>query len=284
MAEDTSGRWARQVDIDFGALKGVQRGLTVESIMTPRGQLKTCRPEESVRAVVSRNTGRYSFLPVQDEKNVIRGLYRAELWFDPDEEPPEQPICKRDADEFIPLAETLVVGADAKIIDFLTSAHEQPVKLVVSDHGVAGLVSLSDLQQLPVRAALFTLITTLEMVMAKWIETHEDTECWLALLSEGRREKVRDNIKNLQESDNFVSEILCTEFTDKCTIIRKRAPIPASRSRMGRDFKAIRELRDQLAHASHYARTPQEAREVCCLTGRILERCKQILSDKMDSA
>ena len=44
--------------------------------MTPRARLMTCRRGDSVRELMSRNTGRYSFLPVLDEKDGILGLYR----------------------------------------------------------------------------------------------------------------------------------------------------------------------------------------------------------------
>ena len=267
MVEESPVPWARRADVGFRALEGVQRGLTVESIMTPRARLMTCRRRDSVRELMSRNTGRYSFLPVLDEKDGILGLYRDEQWFG--REPPDQPIGA----DFVPLAEALVVGVDATIIEFLTSAHEQPTKLVVSGHRVAGLVGLSDFQQLPVRAALFTLITSLEIVMADWIEAQwpDDPKSWLALLSPGRRTQVLGKIEYFTSSDSFVAEVLCTEFTDKCTIIRKRASFPASRNQMERDFSAIRELRDRLAHASHYAQSPQEALDVCCVTRRILE-------------
>ena len=267
MVEETPVPWARRADVGFRALEGVQRGLTVESIMTPRARLMTCRRGDSVRELMSRNTGRYSFLPVLDEKDGILGLYRAEQWFG--REPPDQPIGA----DFVPLAEALVVGVDAMIIEFLISAHEQPTKLVVSGHRVAGLVGLSDLQQLPVRAALFTSITSLEIVMADWIEAQwpDDPKSWLALLSPGRRTQVLEKIEKFTNSDSFVAEVLCTEFKDKCTIIRKRASFPASRNQMERDFSAIRELRDRLAHASHFAQSPQEALEVCCVTRRILE-------------
>lgn len=278
MAEDTPVPWAKRADVGFLALEGVQRGLTVGSIMTPRDRLMACRREDSARAVMSRNTGRYGFLPVLDDKNDILGLYRAEQWFG--REAPDQPIGA----DFLPLAETLIVGADATIIAFLTSAHEQPTKLVVSGHHIAGLVSLSDLQQLPVRAALFTLITSLEIVMADWIEAQwpDDPEGWLALLSQGRRKKVLKRIKDFKNSDSFVGEVLCTEFKDKCTIIRQRASIPVSKNQMERDFSAIRDLRDQLAHASRYAQTPHEALEVCRVTRRILE-FRQLLAATVPS-
>lgn len=275
MPEETPAPWARRADVDLPALERVQRGLTVESIMTPRTLWMDCRRDDNVRELMSQNTARYSFLPVLDEEERILGLYRAEEWFGRERESPDQPI----GTEFVPFAENLVVGADATIIEFLTSAHEQPTKLVVSGHRVAGLVSLSDLQQLPVRAALFTLITSLEIVMAEWIEAQwpDDPESWLDLLSPGRREKVLKRIEDFKNSDSFVNEVLCTEFADKCTIIRDRAAFPASNTQMAHEFSAIRDLRDRIAHASHYAQTPQRALKVCCVTRRILKIQQHLL-------
>ena len=115
--------------------------------------------------------------------------------------------------------------------------------------------------------------------MVDWIEAQwpDDPASWLALLSPGRREMVRQRIKDFTNSDSFVGEVLCTELTDKCTIIRQRAKLPASRMQMERDFSAIRELRDRLAYASHYAQSHQEALEVCCVTRRILKIRQHLL-------
>ena len=259
--------WARRPDVGFVALERVQRGLTVDSIMTPRSRLMTCRRDDSARAVMARNTDRYSHLPVLDESDIILGLYRAEQWFG--EEAPERPVGA----DYEPLSEALVIGADTPIVEFLKTADDRPTKLVVSGDRVAGLVGLSDLQQLPVRAALFTLIASLEIAMANWIEAKwpDDSGSWLAILSPGRRTKVLEKIQQFKDNDSFVGDILCTDFKDKCAIVLKQRLIPASQRQMERDFSAIRDLRDQLAHASLYAETPQAAIEVCSVVRRILE-------------
>ena len=45
-----------------------------------------------------------------------------------------------------------------------------PCRLVVSGTGIVGLVTLSDLQKLPVRAVLLALLTGLEISMSEAIE------------------------------------------------------------------------------------------------------------------
>ena len=277
MADGNDKPWAGRTNVGFDALERVQRGLTVESIMTPRSGLMTCQREDSVYEVMSRNTDHYSCLPVLDEADVILGLYMAEKWFD--KEAPAQPIGA----DFEPLSESLVIGADATIIEFLKTVDERPAKLVVAGFHVAGLVDLSDLQQLPVRAALFTLITSLEIAMAKRIEAKwpDGAESWLAFLSKGGRKKVSEKIDKSKHDDSFISEIVCTELKDKCTIIRKQQLIPGSQKLLKRDFSAICKLRNQLAHANDYAATSDRALKVCSVV-KTIWKIHESLADTID--
>jgi hypothetical protein len=58
------------------------------------------------------------------------------------------------------LPEENLIGADAGILSFVKGADRRGCRLVMSGAEISGLVSLSDLQKLPVRATvLFALIT-----------------------------------------------------------------------------------------------------------------------------
>ena len=269
-----TARWAKRGDTGPDVLERVQRSLTVDMVMTPRAELQTCRRDETASAIMDRNTDSFSFLPVVDEAKRFLGLYWAARWFD--KKAPVEPI----GEDFEPFSEDIVIGADASIIDFVKTADERPTRLVVSGERVAGLVSLSDLQQLPVRAALFTLITRLEMAMAQRIETEwhgEDDTGWLELLSEERRKRIREAINKTKDDDGFVSEIAFSQLSDKATIIRKEQLIPGSGSRLTREFNAIRELRDDIAHANYYAESPKASAKTC-ETVRTIVRIKGELS------
>ena len=155
-------RWATGTDVRPDVLEELQGNLTVSTIMTSREDLETCRRDETAREVMARNEARYSVLPVVDgtERERFIGLYRAERWFG--KKAPDCPIH----DDYEALSEDHLIGADAGVIDFVATADERQARLVVSESEVAGLVTLSDLQQLPVRAAIFTLLTSLEIAMA----------------------------------------------------------------------------------------------------------------------
>lgn len=271
-------RWANPNDTRPDVLERVQRSLTVGLIMTPRVRLQTCRRDETARAVMKRNKQHFSFLPVVDDAGRLLGLYKAEQWFNADA--PRKQIC----DDFVPFSEDIVIGADASIIEFVTVADERPTRLVVSGDRVSGLVSLSDLQQLPVRAALFTLITRFEMAMAQRIEEEwegDDKTGWLGLLSKSRRACIEEAIQKAEQDDSFVSEIAFSQLSDKMTIMIKKRLIPGSRSGLKRDFRSIRKLRDDIAHANNYAASPAAACRTC-MTVRSILRIGETLSASID--
>ena len=266
--------WASNHDASIEKLQRVQGGLTVDLIMVPRDEFMTCRLDETVGAVVIKNTEKFSYLPVADPNKQIIGLYNAERWFEGN--PPEAVV----ADDYHPLSEQIVIGADASIFDFIRQADAYPTNLVVSRERIAGLVSLSDIQQLPVRAALFSLITSLEMAMGSAIAHRwPDENDWIALLSEGRLEKMSEEIKAAKRNDTFIDAVSFTQFSDKADLIRKSGNLSGSRRSIDTQLKEIRKLRDNLAHANRYADTPAAAKSVCGVVRSIYAIKRELLEN-----
>lgn len=256
-------RWTNYEDIRSpDVFTALHTGLTVGLIATPRDDLMTCRINESVSNVMERNTEPYDFLPVtkddDTETDAIVGLFRAEEFFD-------SPDVKDSVGRhIIPLTEGYVIGADASILEFIVDADSRPCRLVVSGSKIAGLVSLSDLQKLPVRAALFGLVTGFEMTMMTAIERHiGDEQVWLELLSFDRREKIDEEIAKSRHEDGFVNALLFTQWCDKKTIITKSLGLPYSKKQLQSQLDDLESLRNNLAHANEYAVTPEQARAVC---------------------
>lgn len=250
---------AAQPDSD---LEIFQQSIPVRLIATPRRALATCRPDEPLSAVVERNRDDYDFFPViesADEKpEPIVGLIELVPYRDG-----AQPFgFVREAMQ--PLSEHNLIGADASILDFIRGADKQRCRLVVAGSRIDGLVSLSDLQKLPVRAALFAMVTRLEIAMADVIRSEfSGSDRWMNRLSGDRQIKVREKISTAKSNDTYVDSLLFTEFGDKATIIRKNPKIGSDKKSCKREFNRVRELRDHLAHANDYAATPDAACEVC---------------------
>jgi hypothetical protein len=163
-----------------------------------------------------------------------------------------------------PLSEDNMIGADAGILTFVRSADRNSCRLVMSRAEISGLVSLSDLQQLPVRAALFALITHLEMTMADAIRREiNGSDEWKKRLPKDRLDKVESQRSAAIAADTLVDDLLLTQFCDKVTIIRKSPRFTGGKGKFEDEMKEAQALRDNLAHANEYAATREAAAKVC---------------------
>lgn len=265
---------------DTSAFEALQGVLRVSLIATPRADLETCRPEESIATVQRRNIRGYDFLPVVEgdaEDTAIVGLFHAKSF---QAKPAVDGVVRQNTDK---LSDANLIGADASILDFLSEVSSRPFRLLVSGKRIDGLVSWSDLQKLPVRAALFGLITGFEIVMSAAIRSKYPTsDDWLVHLSSGRRKKVWEKFESSRENDSEVDALLYTEISDKATIVRRSWDLGESQKQLKEHFKRIRKLRDKLAHANDYATTLDDAIGVCRTVRKLLE-LERTISKQMDA-
>ena len=110
------------------------------------------------------------------------------------------------------------------------------------------------------------------MAMTTRIETEwpSDANGWFNLLSDKRRAKVQEAVAAAKRDDNFVSEIVLTQFSDKADIVRKQHLASGSKSDLKKAFRSILKLRDNIAHSNYYAETPEAARAVSLIVRKIL--------------
>lgn len=242
-------------------------GLTVSMIMTDRNDLLTCSLQEPIASVMMRNDGPYSFLPVKDEDKFI-GLLEARKFFGVNA---DRTLV---AEHFTPINESVLIGIDTPIQDFLMTADDHPCRLVVSKKGVAGLVTISDIQKLPVRAALFAMITGLEMEMISAIRSSLPLEAyWLRLLTPERVAYLAERADKAKAGDTWVDILLFTQFSDKTTIIRKSKLLGDVNSgrKLQAMFDRIRDLRDNVAHANSIGDTEAQEMEVASIVRDIVK-------------
>jgi CBS domain-containing protein len=139
-----------------------EEGLPVRLIATPRADFKTCHADESLADVLERNREGFDYFPVTETGGGTRIVGLVDLTSFHQGEQPDGHV----RDKVTRLTEANLIGADAGIITFVKNADQHGCRLVVAGAEISGLVTLSDLQKLPVQAALFGMITHLEIVMA----------------------------------------------------------------------------------------------------------------------
>ncbi len=240
----------------------IHMNLTVSLIATSRDCdghdpcVRVCRVDDSLADVKAANIKPiYDYLPVEGTDGRIVGLFSAKGSVDGDDEFVRDHMC--------PLSEADLIGADATILDFVYRVRPQPL-LVVSGGRINGLVAWSDLQKLPVRAAVFALVTGFELTMYEAIKAVFPRDVgWREHLSGPRLEKAEDVYERRGGNESDVELLLCTEFCDKRTILKKCLPfdthaedsgaMPMSKKEFKDEIKRIENLRNPLAHASSYA-------------------------------
>jgi hypothetical protein len=258
------------------AMRNLQKGLTVDLIATSREHFETCEHDEALPVVVRRNKSNlFDFLPVvhgRSAKSSKLGTVVGLVEIAPfrQSEVPDQPVHHSMA----PLSDRNLIGADASILDFIRDADQQRCRLIVSGLEISGLVSLSDLQRLPVRATLFGLVTHLEIIMSATIRSEfrgsNDPDGWLGRLSPERRKKIEREIREATTEQSLVDSLLFTQFGDKETIIRKSPFFKLNKRAFKNELAQIQTLRNALAHANDYASSQEAARQTC-RTVRLIE-------------
>lgn len=245
-------------------------GLTVRMIATRRDQFVCCTSRSSLRTVAMMNVEKFDHMPVVDEvsgSQHVVGVVRLSNFFDS----PAPDVAVGGAMDA--LGEQHLIGAEASILSFMTDADQRPFRFLVSHDGIVGLVSLSDLQWLPVRATLFGLVTGLEMAMTDAILREDPEQArWRTLMSAKRRLDMEDRISKARSKGGIVNELLFTEFCDKREILRKSVFYEHPRRNwLAQALKRIEELRNKLAHANDYAESDEKAADVCRVVRDILE-------------
>lgn len=243
------------------ALDAYQASLPVRLMATPRKDFFVCTVGEQFASVQRRNqSSSFDFIPVlnDDDENIVGVL----AMNGPDQH------GELVQDRFDRLHEDLLIGADVSILDFVRKADRQPFCYVVDRRRIGGLVSLSDLQQLPVRAALFAIVTQLEMTMGAVVAELFEGDSWRTCLSSGRQQKLDDMLRQATADHNQVNPLLYTQFCDKADILIKHCDAGKwglRKAAWKKDFDDIQKLRNQLAHGSEFAASAEAARQVCAL-------------------
>lgn len=214
--------------------------------------------DEPVRAATSRaDDGRFDFLPVRDSASgSIVGLFRrSAMGSTPD----------RSVREVMqPLSGDNLVGADTPLLDFVFSADTHPCRLVLDRSEIRGVVTLSDLQRLPVRTALFGLFIHLELLVTEALRgvvgADQSPFDWL---SENRATYARSRWEESRAAGMDRDPLETLSFGDKKTLAKKAKLFGIPGERINRELQDIEQyLRDPIAHGLTIAATEEQARTV----------------------
>ena len=231
-------------------------GLTARLIAVLRPNIRTCSANDRVSEIRVRNCDPvFDYLPVEDANGHVIGLLSNSV----------VGAASRDGDgatvgdHMEPLSEADLIGAATPIIALISRIRRKPF-LVVSDQEIIGMVAWSDLQKLPVRAALFALVTGFELTMYETIKRHFQKRVdWTEYLDKSRLCMAEKEYRDQCERGSDVDLLLCTQFCDKRDILIKSFEFAVGKQQLKQKFRAIERIRNAVAHSSNYAMTFEQA-------------------------
>jgi hypothetical protein len=230
-------------------------------------ELKTCSVNETAEHALSRlDLDGFDYVPVVSSDAVVVGLLDRTMTG------PSEQLVRH---VMQPLDGSHLISADAGILSFVEMVDRNPYALVLQGRNISGIVTLSDLQKLAVRPALFTLITCLELMMATFIRLRAANDAeWLCKLSPGRRAKTEEKSTALQAADMALDRVSTTEFADKRKLAVEMGAF-RDRASSASALRDIEQLRNLVAHSGDYAITPARARNL----GRTVRSARALIQE-----
>jgi CBS domain-containing protein len=145
----------------IAAVETIENAVTVDLIATFEPQLVCCATTDAiVELLADHNYVPFDYLPVRSGDRIVGLLSLGKLRaasIDPG-------LTAEGA--MILLDQSILIASDSGLLRYIEEAETSPCRLVLRHTQIAGIVTISDLQKLAVRPALFVLVTHLELLMA----------------------------------------------------------------------------------------------------------------------
>jgi hypothetical protein len=268
-------RPAASLDGDQDAiLSHLERSMPVR-LMATIGTFVAADAAEPLAEAISRaDQHRFDYLPVREGGDgPVVGLFARKAIS------PEGTVRVRDVMQ--PLSSANLIAIDAPLLQFVLSADTNPCRLILDDTEIRGLVTLSDIQRLPVRTALFSLFIHLELLLTKVLRSEIGPDrSPIELLSRKRAEDARERWETFKASGLDHDSYSALMFADKKTIAKKLKLCGLSGGRIDTELNSIEvKLRNPIAHGGDYAQTEAAALEsvhVARLVKAWMERLRSV--------
>lgn len=239
------------VDLDR-TLEQAESSMPVRLIATFDG-LQTTTPQATIaQALEIANEGGFDYLPVRREPlGEIVGIFcRSSFGYE------GQLI----GDVYDSIGPSDLISSETSLLRFVWTANEQPRRLVLDGTAIRGIVTLSDLQKLPVRIALFSLFIHFELLLTALLRDGTANKDPLSFLSADRAAQVQSKWERFRSSNMDQDIFSAMDLCDKREIAQAIRLLGKSSTLIKNSVSEIeRYLRNPIAHGAEYAETREAA-------------------------
>jgi hypothetical protein len=262
LADNVDAWPALSLDTDDDAILTILEQSAPVRLIATLGEFTAAYADEAAVTADQRAlAGRFDFLPVRDGYGgPIIGLFRCSTT--------RTSSASSVRDAMAPLSSENLISADAPLLDFVVSADRWPCRLLLDRSEIRGLVTLSDLQRLPVRTMLFGLFIHLELLLTdelkRLIGSNVCPFAWLAARdASGARKRWKKSVKDGLDRDLYAALM----FSDKISLAQQRQVLGKPPDIVGQELIQIQNLiRHPIAHGRSYALTSDDTNSVVITT------------------
>jgi len=211
------------------------------------------------------------FCLIRDDQKIY-GYFARDFVFDTEDERFDGPAEGRAADYCTPITPDQIVSGSMPLLDLIHLFRQHYHFFVLIRNDITHVVSFYDLDKLPVKLGLFSLIMALESeLIGIFTVSPKKTEDYLSLLSAERLQKARGlcrikygERKNGAEKSDYsaVQILMCTTFIDRTTMFLRSHLLPIeSEGVIERFLNRTHDLRNRIAHSDSILgilQTPEE--------------------------
>jgi hypothetical protein len=258
MTSSTSPVWASSplsIDQDQ-TLDQITNALTVRLIAT-MSELKTTTLDAVVsEAVKLADADGFDYLPVRDMPDgSIVGIFSRSTSPGVENMAPIRKVYE-------PLGSNDLISSETSLLNFLCSADEQLRRLVLDGTTINGIVTLSDIQKLPVRMALFSLFIHFELLLTEELRKALGDADPCVHLTPKRAKYVRARWQLFTKSRMDQDVFSAMDLYDKRAIAMKLSILGKPSDLIDKSIEGIeKHLRNPIAHGVEYAQTNEAARK-----------------------
>ena len=161
------------------------------------------------------------------------------------------------------LSEAMLLSSDSGLLSYVEIADRQQFAFLVEHNRIAGLVTLSDIQKLPVYCVVFALLMSVEMLLMEWIrrECRMEPDRWLSQLDDESRRRIEKHWKRAQQRNVALDRLSCASFADELNAARRLRLFSAKPDAID-TLERLKDLRNLICHGMEIALTPDRALEI----------------------
>jgi hypothetical protein len=241
--------------------KLIQRTLTVEQIMTPRRDFLCCSASERVVDAFAGIPDVYDAAPVVDgarddpDADIIGLLWRSDEKRAKALETVSSYTDERAIESPLPRSES--------ILQFARTASADRIVFVEGEKGILGLVTVFDLERLPVRLSLFQHVLYFEQRLGETIIALAPNEETWADLAPSKRKTIEQGIDRSRHRDHEGSPILGIGFSEKLEIAKNLLSEALGKAFDPKLLHRVAIFRNEIAHGLPFGRVEDVPLRIC---------------------